>query len=123
VAITWEQIEARKRRLERLSRGLMKEAVIVDEHDDPFLRVERLAYLQALRDAIAGLETARVVLANDVHITQSEELYTALWRRGVETVFVRYPRKGHGATEPRRQLDQLERTVAWFDRFLRPGRR
>jgi hypothetical protein len=24
-----------------------------------------------------------------------------------------------GATEPRHQLDQLERTVAWFDRFLR----
>ena len=63
MAITWEQIEARKRRLERLSRGLMKEAVIVDEHDDLFLRVERLAYLQALRDAIAGLETDRVVLA------------------------------------------------------------
>jgi len=63
VAITWEQIEARKRRLERLSRWMMKEAVIVDEHDDLFLRVERLAYLQALRDAIAGLETARVVLA------------------------------------------------------------
>ena len=67
MAITWEQIEARKRRLERLSRGLMKEAVIVDEHDDLFLRVERLAYLKALRDAIAGLETARVVLA---HATQ-----------------------------------------------------
>src|SRR5262245_65861318 len=42
---------------------------------------------------------------NDVHITQSEELYTALWRRGVETVFVRDPREGHGATEPRPQLD------------------
>ena len=56
----------------------------------------------------------------DVHITQSEELYTALKRRGVETVFVRYPREGHGATEPRHQLDQLERTVAWFDKFLQP---
>ena len=60
---------------------------------------------------------------NDVPITQSEELYTALWRRRVETVFVRYPRKGHGATEPRRRPDRPERTVAWFDRFLRPGRR
>jgi len=60
---------------------------------------------------------------NDVHIAQSEELYTALWRRGVETAFGRYPRKGHGATEPRRRLGRLERTVAWFDRFLRPGRR
>src|SRR5262249_29429229 len=87
VAITWEQIEAGKRRLERLSRGLMKEAVIVDEHDDPCLRVERLAYLQALRDAIAGLEMARVVLANEVHITQSEERYAALGRRRVETAF------------------------------------
>jgi dipeptidyl aminopeptidase/acylaminoacyl peptidase len=57
---------------------------------------------------------------NDVHITQAEELYTALRRRGVETVFVRYPREGHGATEPKHQLDQLERTVAWFDKFLRP---
>jgi dipeptidyl aminopeptidase/acylaminoacyl peptidase len=57
---------------------------------------------------------------NDVHITQSEELYTALKRRGVETVLVRYPREGHGATEPRHQLDQLRRTVVWFDRFLRP---
>jgi dipeptidyl aminopeptidase/acylaminoacyl peptidase len=55
---------------------------------------------------------------NDVPITQSEEMYTALKQRGIETVFVRYPREGHGATEPRFQLDELERTVAWFDRFL-----
>jgi dipeptidyl aminopeptidase/acylaminoacyl peptidase len=57
---------------------------------------------------------------NDVPITQAEELYTALKRRGVEAVLVRYPREGHGATEPLHQLDQLERTAAWFDRFLRP---
>ena len=43
---------------------------------------------------------------NDVHITQSEELYTALKERGVETALVRYPREGHGATEPRHQLDR-----------------
>jgi dipeptidyl aminopeptidase/acylaminoacyl peptidase len=57
---------------------------------------------------------------HDVHITQSEELYTALKVRGVRTVFVRYPREGHGATEPRDLLDQLQRTVAWFDEFLQP---
>lgn len=44
MAITWEQIEARKKRLNELARGLAKETVLVDEHDDPFLRVERLAY-------------------------------------------------------------------------------
>ena len=63
MAITWEQIEARKRRLEKLAMGFLREAGILDEHDDPLLRVERVAYQKALRDALAGVETARVVLA------------------------------------------------------------
>jgi dipeptidyl aminopeptidase/acylaminoacyl peptidase len=56
---------------------------------------------------------------NDVHITQAEEMYTALKRRGLETVLVRYPREGHGLREPLHRLDALERTLAWFDRFLK----
>jgi dipeptidyl aminopeptidase/acylaminoacyl peptidase len=56
---------------------------------------------------------------NDVHITQAEEMYMALKRRGVESVLVRYPREGHGFREPRHRLDALERTLAWFDRFLK----
>jgi dipeptidyl aminopeptidase/acylaminoacyl peptidase len=56
---------------------------------------------------------------NDVHITQAEEMYMALKRRGIETVLVRYPREGHGLREPRHRLDALERTLAWFDRFLK----
>ena len=73
------------------------------------------------RFVVEGGASARVVESEadfDVHITQAEELYTALKWRGVETVFVRYPRQGHGATEPRQQLDMLERTVTWFDRHL-----
>ena len=56
---------------------------------------------------------------NDVHITQAEEMYMGLKRRGVETVFVRYPREGHGLREPRHRVDALERTLAWFDRYLK----
>lgn len=56
---------------------------------------------------------------NDVHITQAEEMYMALRRRGVETVLVRYPREGHGLREPKHRVDALERTLAWFDRFLK----
>ena len=56
---------------------------------------------------------------NDVHITQAEEMYMALKRRGVETVLVRYPREGHGFREPRHRQDAMERTLAWFDRFLK----
>jgi dipeptidyl aminopeptidase/acylaminoacyl peptidase len=56
---------------------------------------------------------------NDVHITQAEEMFTALRRRGVESVFVRYPREGHGLREPLHRVDALERTLGWFDRFLK----
>lgn len=56
---------------------------------------------------------------NDVHITQAEEMYMALKRRGVDSVFVRYPREGHGLREPKHRIDALERTVAWFDRYLK----
>ncbi len=58
-------------------------------------------------------------LDNDVHITQAEEMYMALKRRGVDTVFVRYPREGHGLREPKHRIDALERTLAWFDRFVK----
>ena len=56
---------------------------------------------------------------NDVHITQAEEMYMALRRRGVETVLVRYPREGHGLREPKHRVDALERTLAWFEKYLK----
>jgi len=56
---------------------------------------------------------------NDVHITQAEEMYMALKRRGVETVLVRYPREGHGFHEPGHRVDALQRTLAWFDHYLK----
>ncbi|MCA1565583.1 MAG: S9 family peptidase [Acidobacteria bacterium] len=58
-------------------------------------------------------------LDNDVHITQAEEMYMALRRRGVETVLARYPREGHGFREPRHREDALERTLDWFDKYLK----
>lgn len=56
---------------------------------------------------------------NEVHITQAEEMYMALKRRGVDSVLVRYPREGHGLREPKHRVDALERTLAWFDKFLK----
>ena len=56
---------------------------------------------------------------NDVHITQAEEMYMGLRRRGVETVLVRYPREGHGLREPKHRVDALERTLTWFDKYLK----
>jgi len=53
-----------------------------------------------------------------VPMEQSEQLYVALRERNIPVEFVRYPGEGHGLAEYHHQLDNLERTVAWFDRAL-----
>ena len=55
---------------------------------------------------------------NDVPIEQAEQMYTALKRRGIEATFVRYPREGHGLHEPLHRVDQINRSLAWFDKYL-----
>ena len=56
-------VEKRLRRLEELTRGLSREVSLWKEGNDPLLYLERKAYLNAIQDALAGVETARVVLA------------------------------------------------------------
>ena len=66
MAITWEQIARRIRRLEKLDKGLALEDVLLRKdylHENPLLYAQTQAYLRAIRDALAGVEAARVVLA------------------------------------------------------------
>ncbi len=56
-----------------------------------------------------------------VPIAQAEQYYRALRKRGVETVFVRYPREGHGIAEPNHQIDLVRRQLEWFDKHLKPA--
>ena len=58
----------------------------------------------------------------NVPLVNSEQLYQALRRVGkVETELVVYPGQWHGIRTPSYQKDRLERYLAWYDRFLRPG--
>jgi hypothetical protein len=61
--ITEKGIAERIARLHELSLGLSRELSLMGEGNDPLLRLERVAYLDALRDALAGVEASRVVLA------------------------------------------------------------
>jgi hypothetical protein len=61
--MTVDNLAARARRLDRLALGLMEEVMLIREADDPLLYLERLAYVEALRGAVDGLEGARIALA------------------------------------------------------------
>ena len=59
---------------------------------------------------------------NDVPIAEAEQLFIALKDLGVETVFLRYPREGHGLSETKHQIDAIDRSIAWYDKhFPKPG--
>jgi dipeptidyl aminopeptidase/acylaminoacyl peptidase len=56
---------------------------------------------------------------HDVPIGQGEEFYIALKKLGVPAEFVRYPREGHGISEPVHVQDFIQRHIDWFDRYLK----
>lgn len=76
--------------------------------------------------AYAGqITTPTMVLHSEldfrVPISQGEELYRALRRRGVPTIFVRFPDEGHGLSrsgQPVHRLERLNWITHWFDRHL-----
>ena len=60
---------------------------------------------------------------HDVPITQAEEMFIGLKKRGVDSQLVRYAGEGHGFRQPKHRLDYYRRTIAWFDKYLKPQNR
>lgn len=77
----------------------------------PFFEIEKVKTPTLV---MCGEADMRVPLPN------SEQLYLALRRLGVETELVIYPGEYHEITTPSYQKDRYERWIAWFDRFLKP---
>jgi dipeptidyl aminopeptidase/acylaminoacyl peptidase len=62
--------------------------------------------------------------ASDVNVPllATEQMYEAVRRVGrVDTELVVYPDQWHSIETPSYRKDRLERYLAWYDRFLRPG--
>jgi dipeptidyl aminopeptidase/acylaminoacyl peptidase len=51
----------------------------------------------------------------DVPIAEAEQFFIGLKDVGVDTVFVRYPREGHGLREIKHVVDWIDRSVAWYE--------
>jgi dipeptidyl aminopeptidase/acylaminoacyl peptidase len=58
----------------------------------------------------------------NVPLLNSEQMYQALRSLGLETQLVIYPDQFHEISVPSYSRDILERYVAWYDRFLMPGK-
>ncbi|MHB8476635.1 MAG: alpha/beta hydrolase family protein [Steroidobacteraceae bacterium] len=50
---------------------------------------------------------------------QTQEFWHALRAGGVPTAVMIYPGEGHGLRDPKNSQDALERSVAWFDKYLK----
>jgi dipeptidyl aminopeptidase/acylaminoacyl peptidase len=50
---------------------------------------------------------------------QSYEFWKALKTLGVPTQLIIYPGEGHLFLEPKHQVDRLDQTVGWFDKYLK----
>jgi dipeptidyl aminopeptidase/acylaminoacyl peptidase len=85
-----------------------------------------LAWERSAMKHIAAAHTPTLILHgendNDVPIAEAEQLFIALKDLGVDTVFVRYPREGHGLSETKHQMDATDRSIAWYEKhFPKPG--
>jgi len=79
---------------------------------------------QAIYDRLSPIRhvknvTAKMLImhgANDERVppTQADEFYRALKDLGKDVTYIRYPRQGHGITEPRLAMDRLRRYVCAF---------
>ena len=57
----------------------------------------------------------------NVPITGSEQMYQALRSLGVDAQLVVYPNQFHGITIPSYRKDRMERYLAWYEKYLKPG--
>jgi dipeptidyl aminopeptidase/acylaminoacyl peptidase len=81
-----------------------------------FRRSSPLSYIKSAR-------TPTLILQGEADVVdplgQSQALYRALKRYGVETELVLYPREGHAFKEEKHLVDRLSRIITWFDKHMK----
>jgi dipeptidyl aminopeptidase/acylaminoacyl peptidase len=57
----------------------------------------------------------------NVPVQGGQQMYQALRSLGIDTQLIIYPNETHGIQRPSYQKDRLERYLAWYDKYLKPG--
>ena len=88
----------------------------------PWEQVERWIKLSPFY-AVSKVKTPTLILCGqedwNVPLQNSEQLYQALRRLGVQTELIVYPGQGHGIRRPSFQKDRYERYIAWYDKHVK----
>jgi dipeptidyl aminopeptidase/acylaminoacyl peptidase len=85
-----------------------------------------IAWQRSALKYVAAAHTPTLILHgendNDVPIAEAEQFFIGLKDVGTETVFVRYPREGHGLSEVKHVIDSIDRSIAWYEKYFpKPG--
>ncbi len=88
-------------------------------YDDPavYAKSAPLTYIKTVKTPTLVLVGER---DGECPFPQSQEFWHALKTFHVPTELVVYPGEGHRFHDPEHILDLMERTVAWYDRYLKP---
>ncbi len=87
-------------------------------HGSPFNALERYVAMSPVFH-VAGLHTPTLVEAGEQSVAvQQLQFETALWRCGVPSEFVLYPRTGHTIDRPAQEVESMERNLDWFDYWM-----
>jgi len=72
---------------------------------------------------VARVTTPTLVMCGEedwnVPLQNSEQLYQALRRLGVDTKLVVYPGESHGISRPSFRVDRYERYLDWYDTYVK----
>jgi dipeptidyl aminopeptidase/acylaminoacyl peptidase len=87
-------------------------------YDDPqiYARSSAINYIRNARTPTFAYVGERDV---ECPASQTVEFWHAMKALGVATAIMIYPGEGHGLREPAHAQDALQRTLEWFDRYLR----
>jgi dipeptidyl aminopeptidase/acylaminoacyl peptidase len=83
---------------------------------DVYIRRSPFAYVKKIKTPVLILHGEA---DPNTFISNSKEMYTALKTLGKTVEFVRYPREGHGFREPNHRIDEMQRALAWFARYVK----
>lgn len=90
-----------------------------DEFKGVYEAASPMTHIRAARAPLLSLQGE-----NDIRVPrgQAQEVADVLKAKGnvVETIF--YPAEGHGFQKRENQMDALQRTIAWFDKYLKPAK-